>query len=79
MKDDPSDEEERSRLVADLKASKECLEVCKVASDVYSQKIYRVGEVIAEGNSDQLLVPILADLFDIKNWLARWQMRLFDM
>jgi hypothetical protein len=37
-----------------------------VASDISDQKIFRVGEVIADGESDQVVVTTLADLFDVK-------------
>ena len=67
----PEDEKERSRLVEDINTSKDCLEVCKVASEVSSQKIYRIGEVVAEGDSDQVVVTTLADLFDIKKALSK--------
>lgn len=60
-------EEERARLQEDVSVSKQCLEVCKEASDQMSrQKIHTFGEVIAEGDSDQVVVTTLADLFDIR-------------
>ncbi|KAJ0426803.1 hypothetical protein BJY00DRAFT_2108 [Aspergillus carlsbadensis] len=62
----PEDKEERLRLHEDLNISKQCLEVCQVASDVSNQKIFKVGEVIADGDSDQVVVTTLADLFDVK-------------
>ena len=71
LKNDPSDEKERSRLADDINTSKQCLEVCKMASEVSSQKIYRIGEVIADGDSDQVVVTTLADLFDVKKALSR--------
>ena len=37
-----------------------------MASELTSQKIYRVGEATAEGDSDQVVVNTLADLFDVK-------------
>lgn len=52
LKNNPSDEKERSCLLGDIDISKQCLEVCKAASKVTSQKVYRVGEMIANGNSD---------------------------
>lgn len=63
---DARDDKERVQLQDDINISKQCLEVCKVASDVSRQKIYRIGEVIADGDSDQVVVTTLADLFDIK-------------
>lgn len=62
----PGHENERLRLQKDIDISKQCLDVCKVASEVSRQKIYRVGEAIADGNSDQVVVTTLADLFDVK-------------
>ena len=69
--DDPEKGNERSRLQADIKISKQCLDVCKVASEVSRQTVYRIGEVIAEGDSDQVVVTTLADLFDIKKALSK--------
>lgn len=71
MNNDPSDEKERARLQEDINSSKQCLEVCKVANEVSSQKIYRIGEVIADGESDQVVVTTLADLFDIKRAVSQ--------
>ncbi|KAJ5198201.1 uncharacterized protein N7498_007318 [Penicillium cinerascens] len=70
LKNDPNDENERSRLLSDINTSKQCLEVCKVASEVSTQKVYRVGEVVADGDSDQVVVNTLADLFDVKKALS---------
>ncbi|KAL4862359.1 hypothetical protein BDV12DRAFT_178898 [Aspergillus spectabilis] len=67
---DSGDNNERLRLQKDLDISKQCLEVCQVASDVSSQKIFRVGEVVADGESDQVVVTTLADLFDVKKALS---------
>lgn len=70
--DDSSEKnEERLRLEDDIKISKQCLEVCKVASEVSHQKIYRIGEVVADGDSDQVVVTTLADLFDVKKALSK--------
>lgn len=66
-----SDDNERLRLQDDINISKQCLEVCKVASEASCQKIYRIGEVIAEGDSDQVVVTTLADLFDIKKAVSQ--------
>ena len=64
-------ENERLRLQEDLKMSKQCLHVCKVASEISHQKIHRVGEAIVEEDSDQVVVTTLADLFDVKKALSR--------
>lgn len=69
--DDPEKDNERSRLQADINISKQCLDVCQVASEVSRQKVYRIGEVIAEGDSDQVVVTTLADLFDVKKALSK--------
>jgi hypothetical protein len=66
LKNDPNDGNERSRLLNDINTSKQCLEVCRVASQVSNRKEYRVGEVIADGESDQVVVNTLADIFDVK-------------
>lgn len=64
--DGPAKDNARSGLLADVDVSKKCLEVCKVASEISRQTIFRVGEAIAEDSSDQVVVTNLADLFDIK-------------
>jgi hypothetical protein len=69
--EDPGNDNERSRLQADVNISKQCLDVCKVASEVSRQKVYRIGEVVADDESDQVVVTTLADLFDIKKALSR--------
>ncbi|KAL3470045.1 hypothetical protein BJX99DRAFT_240158 [Aspergillus californicus] len=63
--------DERLRLQEDLNISRQCLEVCQVATDISSQKIFRVGEVVADGDSDQVVVTTLADLFDVKKALSK--------
>jgi hypothetical protein len=67
----PEYSRERSRLLDDISASKQCLEICKVASEVSSQKTYRVGEAIADGDSDQVVANTLADLFDVKKAISK--------
>ncbi|KAL4916337.1 hypothetical protein BDW62DRAFT_212059 [Aspergillus aurantiobrunneus] len=68
---DSGDNKERLRLQEDLNISKQCLEVCQVASDAFSQKIFRVGEVVADGEGDQVVVTTLADLFDVKKAFSK--------
>ncbi|KAL2862590.1 uncharacterized protein BJX67DRAFT_366106 [Aspergillus lucknowensis] len=70
MNGDSGDKNERSRLQQDLDISKQCLEVCQVASDISNQKIFKVGEVVADGESDQVVVTTLADLFDVRKALS---------
>jgi hypothetical protein len=62
----PDKTNERLQLEADINTAKQCLDVCKLAGEASHEKIYRIGEVIADGNSDQVVVTTLADLFDIK-------------
>ncbi|OBT45509.1 hypothetical protein VE00_05047 [Pseudogymnoascus sp. WSF 3629] len=66
LNEDPENDNERLRLQNDINISKQCLDVCKVASEVSHQKIYRIGEVIADSDSDSVVVTTLADLFDVK-------------
>jgi len=69
--EDPANDDERLRLQSDIIISKQCLDVCKMASEISRQKVYRIGEVIADGDSDQVVVTTLADLFDIKKALSK--------
>ncbi|PKX89425.1 uncharacterized protein P174DRAFT_425346 [Aspergillus novofumigatus IBT 16806] len=64
-------DKERMALQEDIQISRQCLEVCNMASEVSRQKVYRIGEVIADGDSDQVVVTTLADLFDIKKALSK--------
>lgn len=64
-------DKERLALQEDIQISRQCLEVCNMASEVSRQKIYRIGEVVADGDSDQVVVTTLADLFDIKKALSK--------
>lgn len=68
---DPTNESERSRLREEIDISKQCLDVCQLASEVSHRKIYRIGEVIADGDSDQVVVTTLADLFDVERALSK--------
>ncbi|KAM0271971.1 hypothetical protein ACHAQH_008857 [Verticillium albo-atrum] len=63
---------ETSRLEQEIKALKECLEVCELASgEVSRQRIHTIGEVVADGDSDQVVVTTLADVFDVKKALSK--------
>lgn len=64
--DRPPNDPDRTKLQEDIDISRQCLEVCKTASEISRQKVYRVGEVIADGESDQVVVTTLADLFDVR-------------
>ncbi|EFQ99369.1 hypothetical protein MGYG_02380 [Nannizzia gypsea CBS 118893] len=68
---DARNEDERLRLQEDINISKQCLDVCKVASEVSHKKIYKIGEAIADGDSDQVVVTTLADLFDVKKAISK--------
>lgn len=68
---DPNNHEDRMRLQHEIDISKQSLDVCKAASEVSRQKIYRVGEAIADGDSDQVLVTTLADLFDVRKAVSK--------
>jgi hypothetical protein len=53
-------------LQEEINFSKQCLEVCRQASNqVSSQKIHIIGEVIADEDCDQVVVTTLADLFNV--------------
>ncbi|KAL5400238.1 hypothetical protein PMIN03_012548 [Paraphaeosphaeria minitans] len=71
LENNPEGGKETSRLLDDINASKQCLELCKAASEASSQKVYRVGEVIADGDSDQVVANTLADLFDVKRAVSK--------
>ncbi len=66
-------ERQISRLSEDISISKQCLEVCQMASDQvhHHRKIHTVGEVIADDDTDQVVVTTLADLFDVRKVLAK--------
>lgn len=57
---------ERARLQEEIDHNKRNLAICKTAADeVYRQKVFRVGESVAEGDSDLVVITTLADLFDV--------------
>jgi hypothetical protein len=70
------DERERSQRVAslleDINVAKQCLEVCREASNqIQLRKIHVIGEVIADDDTDQVVITTLADLFDVKKVMAK--------
>ena len=68
----PDQENERERLLQDIQASEQCLEVCKVAQgEVNRQKIHTFGKVVADGDSDQVVVTTLADLFNVNTAISK--------
>ena len=71
LNEDTGKDNERLRLQEDIKMTKQCIDVCKVASEISHQKIYRIGKVVADGDSDQVVVTTLADLFDVKKALSK--------
>jgi hypothetical protein len=63
----PEHDLERSRLQGDINMQKQCLEVCRrVSNQVADKKVHTFGEIIAEGDSDQMVITTLADLFDVR-------------
>ncbi|KAH7419982.1 hypothetical protein BKA64DRAFT_611994 [Cadophora sp. MPI-SDFR-AT-0126] len=59
-------ESDALRLREEIEFSKQCLEVCRAATNqVSTQKIHVIGEVIADGDCDQVVVTALADLFHV--------------
>ncbi|KAM0547828.1 hypothetical protein ACHAPJ_010174 [Fusarium lateritium] len=72
------------QLQGELQTSKQCLELCKNATElVANQKVYTVGELVADGDSDQVVITSLADLFDVRkasatNRSAQWVGYLSD-
>ncbi|KXX73059.1 hypothetical protein MMYC01_210529 [Madurella mycetomatis] len=68
----PERERQMAQLLEDINISKQCLEVCGVAADqVHHRKIHTVGEVVADDDTDQVVVTTLADLFDVRKVLAK--------
>ncbi|TLD19237.1 hypothetical protein PspLS_10052 [Pyricularia sp. CBS 133598] len=67
----PERNEQRLRLQEDIHASKQCLEICKKASKQASrQKIHIVGEIVADDDTDQMVVTTPADFLTLaKYWL----------
>jgi len=66
-------ERQMSRLREDISISKQCLEVCQMATDKvqHHRKVHTIGEVIADDDTDQVVVTTLADLFDVRKVLAK--------
>lgn len=48
-----------------------CSQYCGGADKVFHPKIYRVEEVIVNGDSDQVVVTTSADLFEVKKALCK--------
>lgn len=68
----PRDNAEMLKLQEEIKISKECLEVCQQASnEVSAQKIHIIGEVIADDDTDQVVVTTVADLFKVDKVKAK--------
>jgi hypothetical protein len=63
----PERDLERSRLQGEINMQKQCLEAYKrVSNRVADKKVLTFGELIAEGNSDQMGITTVADYFDVK-------------
>ena len=71
VQNDLDTEDERQRLLLDINTSKQCLDICKLASEVSRQKVYDIEEVIASADSRAIIVTNLADVFDTKNALSK--------
>jgi hypothetical protein len=64
---------EKSRLREDIDLSKQCLEVCQMATDQvhHHRKIHTIGDAQADHDSDQVVVTTIADLFDVRKAIAK--------
>jgi hypothetical protein len=62
---------QRNQLQADLEITRQCLSVCKIADEISRQKVFKVGEVVVEDNSDNLVINTAADLFDVTKAFSR--------
>ncbi|KAL8413550.1 hypothetical protein RB594_004984 [Gaeumannomyces avenae] len=72
--DGPEADQQRTqlRLQEHIATSRQCLELCKEASNqVAFQKIHIIREVVADDDTDQVVVTTLADLFDVGKVLAK--------
>ncbi|EJT70639.1 hypothetical protein GGTG_11662 [Gaeumannomyces tritici R3-111a-1] len=72
--DGPETDQQRTqlRLQEHIATSRQCLELCKEASNqVAFQKIHIIREVVADDDTDQVVVTTLADLFDVGKVLAK--------
>ena len=63
--DDPGNDNERARLQADINLSKHSVDILNTAREDSRQKALRLEDVTAEGDSNQIVVSTLADLFGI--------------
>lgn len=63
--DDPGNDNERARLQADINLSKHSVDILNTAREDSRQKALRLQDVTAEGDSNQIVVSTLADLFGI--------------
>lgn len=63
----PDSARRETELKEDIKALEDSLEVCRIATtEVSRQKVHTFGEFVAEGESDQVVVTTLADLFNVE-------------
>lgn len=58
-------EDDRAKLREDLEMQQQCLSVCERASNMSRDKIFKIGEVSADDNSDAMVVTTLADMFNV--------------
>jgi len=61
--DAPEDENKRyrSRLQADIDLTMQFLKLCKLMNEIQPLKIYKIGEVMADGGSDQEVVTMTTE------------------
>jgi len=72
MASNDRDPSQVATLLEDINVAKQCLEVCKEASSqIQNRKVHMIGEVIADDDTDQVVITTLADLFDVKKVLAK--------
>jgi hypothetical protein len=75
LNDGPDRDSERLRLQDELKLAKECLELCNLASNQANQTIHIYGEVLADEDSDQVVLNTIADFFEIGKVTAKGNAR----
>lgn len=69
-----SDGHERSKtcLSDDVRAAEECLRVCSEAYEQVTRlKVHNIGPVIAENDTDQVVITTMADLFNVERVQAK--------
>jgi hypothetical protein len=62
---------ERLRLQEDINLTRQYFEVCRMAKETSQLIIHKFGEVIADGDSDQVLGTTWADRFEVEKALSK--------